>query len=73
MQVSHSVYHIRLMGGQSFRYLFQFGEVIAEQIPFAERRQTLPEGERPQTRLLDDRLTLVPLHDRDDRAHEGDL
>ena len=42
MQMGHGVHHIRVMGRQPFRDLFQFGEVVAEEIPLTERRQLSP-------------------------------
>src|SRR5262245_4074167 len=58
MQMGRGVKYIRIMGREPFRDLFQFGEIIAEEIALTERRQTLSQGERPQPRLLDDRLSL---------------
>src|SRR5215813_1606493 len=73
MQMGHSIKYIRIMGCQPFCDLFQFGEVIAEEIALTERCQTLSQRERPQPRLLDNRLSLIPLHDNGDSPHKNDL
>src|SRR5919108_2482505 len=73
MQMGYGVKYIRVMGRQPFRHLFQFGEIIAEEIALTERRQTLSQGQRPQPRLLDDGLSLIPLHDNGDSPHKSDL
>jgi hypothetical protein len=58
----------KLLGG-----LFQLDIVIADQIGFTQSRQTGPQGERPQPRLFEDRLTMLVFDYQHHRRHEGDF
>ena len=53
--------------------LFEFDQVIAEEIPLTQRRQTQRQGECAQPGLVENPNTLVTLYDDGDDPHQGQL